>query len=292
MISLEECSSFCFGCEPLGGTDWGDVDIAEIEKAIRQSLELGANFFDTAAVYGLGLSEERLSAILGEKRHDVVIATKGGLSWNQDHATRRATVIRDSSPSAIQYDIEASLSRLKLDCLPIFYVHWPDSNVSIAETFDALMKIRDEGKIGAIGCSNFDADQIKQACSVSDVRFVQMPHNLLMSPIDDEIYQLCDTHDIKIVLYNVLANGLLTGKYDRNSIFPENDRRSRLPLFQGAQYKKVLNQIEKIRVSANSEEVTLAQYSIQSVLSLPYVYSVILGIKNNRQLVENFSATQ
>ena len=97
MISLEKLSPFCFGCEPLGGVDWGDVNIPKIERAIHCALEFGINFFDTAGAYGLGLSEERLSRILGENRHNVVIATKGGLSWEKNKTiNKRSFITRDS----------------------------------------------------------------------------------------------------------------------------------------------------------------------------------------------------
>jgi len=216
---FDKISPFCFGCEPLGGTDWGDVNIAEIEKAIQHSLDLGINFFDTSSVYGLGLSEERLSEILGKNRHDVVIATKGGLSWIQNGSTNRAVFSRDSSPASIIRNIEDSLRRLKIDCLPIFYIHWPDDDVSIHKTFLALMKLRDEGKINKIGCSNFNAAQLEKACSVANVSFVQLPYNILNNYFDMKIQKLCKQYNIKIVVYNVLANGLLTGKYNESSIF-------------------------------------------------------------------------
>jgi len=119
-------SALCFGCEPLGGRDWGAVDVTAIEVAIRESVELGVNFFDTAAVYGLGESERRLSIALGSRRHDVIVATKGGLSWSAPLADGRATVFRDSTRSSIRLGVEHSLRRLRLDRLPIFYVHWPD----------------------------------------------------------------------------------------------------------------------------------------------------------------------
>ena len=114
-LASDVIPEFCFGCEPLGGSDWGDIDLNKIETAVSLSLELGVNFFDTANVYGLGLSEQRLSSILGEKRHEVIIATKGGLSWKRENSTSRAIIKRNSSPNAILSDIEGSLKRLRLE---------------------------------------------------------------------------------------------------------------------------------------------------------------------------------
>src|SRR5690348_16088167 len=170
-------SRICFGCEPLGGTDWGEVDVSAIADAVEAALEAGINFFDTAAVYGLGLSEERLSAILGERRHDVVIATKGGLTWTMGAAGGRATVSRDSSLRELQLGVEGSLRRLRLEWLPVYYIHWPDPRTELRYSFEFLMKLKAEGRIGRIGCSNFSAAQIRAASDVSDVSLVQLPLN-------------------------------------------------------------------------------------------------------------------
>ena len=280
-------SSICFGCEPLGGTDWGNVDLDSIKNAIHVALDLGVNSFDTAGVYGLGLSEERLSEILGNHRHDVIIATKGGLSWERS-SSGRAVVIKDSSPSAIRRDVENSLRRLRLDTLPIFFVHWPDSNTPIEETFFELLQLKNEGKVGLIGCSNFSAEELLRANSVSKVSYIQMPMNILSGPLDREISDVCTENGIEIIAYNVLANGLLTGKYNKNSSFPENDRRSRLSLFRGERYYKNLDQIKKLKIIAKAENKNILQYSINWALKQNNVSSTILGIKSPRQIVANW----
>jgi aryl-alcohol dehydrogenase-like predicted oxidoreductase len=290
LIASPELSPICFGCEPLGGTDWGDVNILDIERAIHRALELGVNFFDTAAIYGLGQSEKRLSHILGEYRHEVVIATKGGLSWNHSNSSERAIVSRDISPIAIQKDIENSLRRLRLDCLPIFFIHWPGSIIQIQTTFEVLMRMHIDGKIASIGCSNFSKKQVEAACSVADVRYIQIPLNILSGQIDEDIVSICKKYNIKIIVYNVLASGLLTGKYDNQSKFPSNDRRSRLPLFQGKQYLDALSRIAELRMHSEMSKRTLAQNAIHWVLKQPNVVSAILGIKNSKQIEENCAA--
>ncbi len=285
MISL---SKICFGCEPLGGVDSGNVDLDEITKAIHKALDLGVNFFDTAGVYGLGLSEERLSKILGNLRSKVIIATKGGLSWKKS-STKRSVVVKDSSPIAIRRDVENSLLRLRLECLPIFYVHWPDENTPIQNTFFELLKLKNEGKIMSIGCSNFSVNQLSEACKTTQVDYLQLPLNLLSSKINDEISQICNNKRIKLIAYNVLENGLLTGKLDQNSSFPENDRRSRLPLFKGEKFINVLKKIEELRIEAEKNNNTLLQYSINRILMQKNLCSVIIGIKNSKQIIENCS---
>jgi aryl-alcohol dehydrogenase-like predicted oxidoreductase len=287
MASRLELSKICFGCEPLGGTDWGQIDVSDIASAISRALELGVNFFDTADVYGLGVSETRLSEFLGAKRHEVVIATKGGLSWTDAPSGGRAIISRDSSPKYLRGAVEASLRRLRLDCIPVYFIHWPDPNTEIRSTFECLAKLRDEGKIGYIGCSNFSAAQVKEACEVSEVSLVQLPMNLLGEDMDADMAEWVQMKSIGVVAYNVLANGLLTGKYNENSRFPSNDRRSRLPLFQGDAYRRALQQVADISAAAQAENLTCAQYAISRVLRRAGVVSAILGIKNSQQLEEN-----
>lgn len=285
---MKSLSKICFGCEPLGGVDSGNVDLDEITKAIHKALDLGVNFFDTAGVYGLGLSEERLSKILGNLRNKVVIATKGGLSWKKS-STKRSDVFKDSSPIAIRRDVEKSLLRLRLECLPIFYVHWPDENTPIQNTFFELLKLKNEGKIMSIGCSNFSVHQLSEACKITKVDYLQLPINLLSGKLNDEISQFCTNNKIKLIAYNVLENGLLSGKLNKNSFFPENDRRSRLPLFKGEKFINVLKRIDELRIEAEKNNNTLLQYAINWVLVQKNLCSVIIGIKNSEQIIENCS---
>lgn len=289
MVSTPTVSRICFGCEPLGGADWGQVSVPDIASAIDRALELGVNFFDTADVYGLGMSEARLSEILGVRRHDVVIATKGGMSWQAVTSGQRAAIARDSSPKYLRAAVEASLRRLRLDCLPVYFVHWPDPHTEIRDTFEFLSKLQDEGKIAQIGCSNFSAAQVRTAGEVSKISFVQLPVNLLGEDIEPEMAELAKEKAIAVVAYNVLANGLLTGKYNASSQFAQDDRRSRLPLFKGETYRRALEKVARISVMAKTENLTCAQYAISSVLQRSGVVSAILGVKNREQIEENYS---
>ena len=280
-------SKLCFGCEPLSGFDWGDVNISSIEEAIEYAVDIGVNFFDTADIYGLGLSEKRLSNILGNKRYDMQVATKGGVSWIKNKNDKRAIIKMDSTPQYLEKAIDKSLQRLKLDIIPIYYIHWPDKNTNIKKTFEFLQKEKEKGKIGLIACSNYNTIQIEEACSVADVSLLQLPLNILNKTVSSEIFQLCDKYKIKIVAYNVLANGLLSGKYNYDSTFQNNDRRSRLKDFQGKKFKKNLQKVDILQKEAKKYNLTLAQYSIKFVNEYANVCSAITGIKNLKQLKEN-----
>jgi len=279
-------SNFCFGCEPLGGADWGDdVNVVEIQNAIKRAIDLGVNFFDTADVYGLGRSEARLSKILGERRHDLVIATKGGVSWKLATNGRALTSV-DCSPGYIRSAVENSLTRLRVDRIPVYYIHWPEKDIDVAQAVDALYELQNSGKIGVIGCSNFSAGQLQRALECAPIRFLQIPVNILMNWPDPELVDICEQNGVGIVGYNVLASGLLTGKYDMNATFPVSDRRSRLPQFTGDGLRASIDQVSRLQVKAEYAGISLAQYSIREVIDGPGVEAAIVGIKRSEQLDE------
>lgn len=282
-------SSLCFGTEQLGGTDWGDLDLKKIEEAIHLALDLGINFFDTADIYGLGLSEERLSQILGKRRKEIFIATKGGYAWSSKKGSRAQTYL-DSSPEYLTKAVNKSLGRLRLDCIPIYYIHWPDPKTEMRRTFECLANLRKEGKIAHIGCSNFTSDQIEEASKYANIDFLQADTNILIGFPPEKLLKVCRRLKIKVVAYNVLASGFLTGKYDMNSEFPENDRRSRSLFFKGENYKKVLSKIEKLKSIAENQELTLTQYAIKSVIDSGKIDFIITGIKSPSQLKENITS--
>jgi myo-inositol catabolism protein IolS len=283
-------SSICFGCEPLGGVDWGNVNIGDIKKAIFKALDLGVNFFDTADVYGLGLSEERLSKILGNKRFEVVISSKGGMQWSFLENSSRAKIIRNSSSAYIEMAVDMSLKRLRLECIPIYFIHWPDLNTPFAETFTTLAKLQSKGKIASIGCSNFSLAEIKAASIFAKIDYVQMPVNILNGPIENETISYFEENDIAVIAYNVLSYGLLTGKYNNLSSFGPLDRRSRLTMFQKNNYLESLEKIEKLSKQALEVNLPLSHFAIRWVLEQKNIISAIIGIKNEHQIIDNFSA--
>ncbi len=286
IYSKKNISKICFGCEALGGEDWGRFNLSELQEGIEKSIELGLNFFDTADVYGLGLSEERLSEILGPRRHDFIIGTKGGIEWKKTPFSRAKTT-KNSSPQYISECVNKSLKRLRIDVLPIYYIHWPDPSTKISETFEALQGLVEQEKIRYLGCSNFNLDQIRQASEVADISFIQMPVNILNSPLPSSFSEFCENHSIKIVAYNTLASGLLSGKYNHHATFPKNDRRSRLEDFQGTNLEKLSQEVDRLKLKAEKENLTIAQYSIREALQDQNIESVIVGIKNQEQAIEN-----
>ena len=280
---LGAVSRFCFGCEQLGGVDWGDVDVEEIMRAVALAAEQGVNFFDTAGIYGLGKSESRLAEALGESRVAKIIATKGGLVASGESADRRATVRRDASASSLERCVDDSLERLGVSVLPVFYVHWPDPDVALEETFVALRSLRDDGRIARIGLSNFTLDALRAAEEWIDVDVIQLPANLLQMP-ESSLLEFCRTRDIAVCAYGVLAQGLLTGKYDSDSQFGETDRRHRLRQFGPDQLEENLRTVDCVRTVAKEAGRAPAEVAIRFVLQTPGVSAVVVGIKSRAQL--------
>jgi aryl-alcohol dehydrogenase-like predicted oxidoreductase len=283
-------SRLSFGCEQLGGTDWGDdINVDEISEAVRHALESGVNFFDTADVYGLGLSEIRISNILAEKRHEVVIATKGGVSWKKK-SDGRAEIRIDTSPKYIRSALEGSLKRLRVERIHVYYVHWPERERDVGPAVEALYELQNANKIGVIGCSNFSPEQLRRALEFAPIRLLQIPVNILFNRPTSEMMDICLKNGVGIVGYNTLASGLLTGKFTVNTTFPSNDRRSRLPQFIGSGLNRSVDRVEVLRKKAKCEGLSLAQYSIKRALNEHAVEATIIGIKQCIQLKENILA--
>src|SRR2546423_6992292 len=139
-------SRLALGCEPLGGTDWGTVDERGAREAVLRAIDRGITLFDTADVYGLGRSERLLGEALGAAASRVVIATKCGINWRHDDAGRAKT-FRDSSARRVIQALEESLRRLRIDCVPLYFIHWPDSTTPIGDTMEALLRGREAGKL-------------------------------------------------------------------------------------------------------------------------------------------------
>jgi aryl-alcohol dehydrogenase-like predicted oxidoreductase len=279
-----------FGCEQLGGNDWGHVDEADAIAAVRTALDHGVNFFDTADVYGLGHSEETLSKALGDQRSEVIVATKFGVNWRQDAEGTRATTYRDCSPKRVVEALEASLRRLRLDRIPLYQIHWPDPSTALSDTLEALARCQKEGKIRYIGCSNFPEDLLREATQSQQVISLQIPYNLLDRGAEKAILPLCQDRQIGVLAYGPLAQGLLSGKYGPDSKFDTGDRRSRLPTFRREVVDQNLPLIEKLREVAQGYEKTPAQVALRWLLDSDSISCAITGVKEPRQIEENAGA--
>lgn len=273
------------GC-PLGGYGWGRCDDQLASEAVQRALDLGVNFFDTADVYGLGHSEELLSAALGTHRTEVVIASKFGVRWDASGRTRK-----DSSPGYMREALEASLRRLRVDCIPLYYVHWPDGVTPLAETVAALDRARQEGKIRWIGLSNHSAEALREALAILPVQAVQVQFSLVDQEPVKNLLPMAANEKTTLVTWGSLAQGLLTGKFDAETTFQDGDRRKRYENFLGEKLQANLKVVKVLRRVAERLGVTPAQVAIRWLLDTPGVGSVLFGAKRPEQTDDNVAST-
>jgi myo-inositol catabolism protein IolS len=279
-------SAIGFGCWAIGGHGYGDVDDDESIKTIRTALDLGINFFDTADVYGFGHSEEILSKALGKERKKVIIATKFGMNWDKDKKP-----FKDCSPKRAVEALDASLRRLKIDCIPLYQIHWYDGKTRIAETMKALLKCKEAGKIKYIGVSNFPLELTKQALETGIIDSIQLPYSLINTSWTGQIEHYVKELKLGIIAYQVLARGLLTGEVKENTQFGPKDTRAADKDFQGSLFKKNLEIVNKMKKIALKYGKTTSQLAIRWVLDNPLVSSAIVGAFTPAQVVENCGAS-
>ncbi len=235
-------SRVAVGTWAIGGWMWGGTDEAESVATIQAALERGINIIDTAPAYGFGRSEEIVGkAIAGARaRPRVVLATKTGLDW------RDGKPFRNASRERIMREIDDSLRRLRTDYIDIYQVHWPDPQVPIRETADAMHALLRDGKIRAIGVSNFSVDQIEQFRRVAPVHVVQPPYNLFERGIEAELLPYCRGNGIAMLGYGALCRGLLSGRMRPDTAFGGDDLRRSDPKFQPPRFGQYLAAVQRL----------------------------------------------
>ncbi|MBW5415580.1 aldo/keto reductase [Pseudomonas sp. MAG002Y] len=227
-------SRIALGTWAIGGWMWGGSDESKAIATIRSAVERGINLIDTAPVYGFGNSEEIVGKALEGIRDKAVIATKVALDWNDDGPFRNAT------PARIRQEIEDSLRRLKTDHIDLYQVHWPDPMTPIDETARELEKLRQEGKVLALGVSNFSPEQMDAFRDVAPLATVQPPYNLFERDIEKDVLPYAKDHGLAVLAYGALCRGLLAGKMSPSTRFDGDDLRKVDPKFQSPRFEQYL----------------------------------------------------
>ena len=275
-------SRFCMGGCPMGKYGWGEVHEEDLLDAVHTALELGINFFDTADTYGLGESEKTLSRGLGNNRQKVIIQTKFGVRVQKG----KETVI-DNTPSYIQMALEDSLRRLNTDYIDIYVVHYWDQKTHPAEIVEELEKHKKAGKIRYYGLSNVRPD-VLALCRPFKGKFVTCQHefSLCCRKWEAEVRQTVETMDVTPLTWGSLGQGMLSGKYDENSHFAENDRRRREVYinFHGEKLKHNLQIVNELRQVAAHHEKSCSATAVRFILDLFPEGVPIVGIKSAKQL--------
>jgi len=235
-----KASRVAIGTWAIGGWMWGGTDQRESVATIRAALNQGINLIDTAPAYGFGVSEQIVGAAVEGRRHEVVIATKVGLQWRDDKVFRNATRAR------IMQEVDDSLRRLRTDYIDIYQVHWPDPLVPIEETAEVMRSLYEQGKIRAIGVSNFSVAQMERFRQVSPLHVVQPPYNLFERAIEADILPYCSDNQIITLGYGALCRGLLSGRMRPDTNFDGDDLRRIDPKFQPPRFAQYLDAVQQL----------------------------------------------
>jgi aryl-alcohol dehydrogenase-like predicted oxidoreductase len=290
MITPVGCGSWAIGGS---GWDyaWGRQNDDDSIAAIRRSLELGVNWIDTAAVYGLGHSEEVVArALEGWMGPRPSIFTKCGLTWDaQKRLSRRLT------DSSVRKECEESLRRLRLEVIDLYQVHWPpEIDSDLEEGWATLAALQKEGKVRWIGVSNFDVSQMKRAQAIANITSLQPPYSLIRRGIEQEILPYCMQQGIGVIVYAPMASGLLTGAMtvERAANLPADDWRKRSSEFNEPNLSRNLALVERLRAVGKRLGRTPGEVAIAWTLRNPAVTGAIVGARNAKQAEGVMSAAE
>lgn len=274
-----------FGAWAIGGGGWafgwGAQDDHDSIEAIQRSLDLGVNWIDTAAIYGLGHSEEVVAKALKGRTNRPYIFTKCSMIWND-----KGEIGRSLKNNSIRQEIEASLRRLEVETIDLYQIHWPNPEPEIEEGWSTLAQLKDEGKIRYIGVSNFSVEQLQRAQAIAPVTSLQPPYSLVNRKVEPEILPFCQEHSIGVIVYSPMQSGLLTGAMnpERVANLPDNDWRKQSTEFQEPRLSRNLKLVEVLRQIGQDYERSPGEVAIAWTLNNPAVTAAIVGGRNGKQV--------
>jgi aryl-alcohol dehydrogenase-like predicted oxidoreductase len=275
-----------FGTWAIGGGGWqwawGQQDDEASIAAIRRGLDLGINWIDTAAAYGLGHSEEVVGRAL-EGRRGVIVATKCGLVWDEGSGDTYGRL----TAASVRAECEASLRRLNVEVIDLYQIHWPHDEEHLEEGWSTIADLVGEGKVRHAGVSNFTLAQMKKIQPIHPVASVQPPYSMLARGVEAELLPFCVANDIGVLAYSPMHNGLLTGKVTREWVaaLPADDwRRDHNPEFREPALSANLSLVDGLRPIAQRHGKSLGELAVAWVLRRPEVSSAIVGARNPSQI--------
>ena len=274
-------SRIALGTWAIGGWMWGGADDEQAVRTIRSALDRGVTLIDTAPVYGFGHAEEVVGRAIKESRERdrVVLATKVGLNWSDGQP------FRDSRPERITAEVEASLRRLGTDHIDIYQVHWPDPETPIEATAEAMQKLFEQGKIRAIGVSNFSRDQMDDFRKVARIHTAQPPFNLFERDAEDIVLPYCHWHSIAVLAYGPICRGLLSGRMRSDTLFSGDDLRQVDPKFRQPRFGQYLCAVEDLDNFARQNYGTrVIHLALRWVLDQPGVTTALWGARRPSQV--------
>ncbi len=280
-----------FGSWALGGGGWvyawGPQDDSELISAIQHAMDLGINWIDTAAGYGLGHSEVVVGKAIAGMTDPPYIFTKCGLPWNE-----RGEIYDCLKRESIRNECENSLRRLNIDTIDLYQIHWPRPDEDIEEGWSTLAELQREGKVRWIGASNFSVSQMQRANTIAPVNSLQPPYSLIRPEVEKEILPFCLENNIGVIVYSPMYSGLLTGKMtpERIQNMPDDDWRQNDPEFKSPQLERNLALVEVLKEISRQYGVEPGVVAIAWTLSNPAVTGAIVGGRRPRQVEGTFPA--
>jgi aryl-alcohol dehydrogenase-like predicted oxidoreductase len=273
------------GCWPIAGVTTLDTNEADSLATIRSCLELGVNHLDTAYVYGpQGESETLIRRAIEGRRGEFVIATKCGIHMEGKE------FVNDGRPETIQRECDESLRRLGVEFVDLLYLHGPDPNVPVEESAGALRALQAAGKTLAIGTSNCTLEQTQAMHGVCSLAAVQLPYNMLQRDIERRTIPWCRERGIAVMVYWPLMKGLLTGRIARNHQWDERDPRRNWPMYQGEEWQKNQDFLDRLRDAAKLTGHTVAQLVVNWTIHQPGITAALCGAKRRWQIEETAGA--
>ncbi len=273
------------GAWAMGGAgwafSWGHQEDQESIGAIHAALDKGLNWIDTAAVYGLGHSEEVVAQALKGRSNRPYVFTKCERIWGEDRQIRKS-LKRES----IMAECEASLRRLQVDTIDLYQIHWPEPDEDVEEGWAALAELKQQGKVRWIGVSNFSASQLARAQAIAPITNLQPPYSILQPEIETDILPYCGANNIGVIVYAPMKSGMLTGAMTRERLatLPEDDFRKRNPFFQEPMVTRNLKVVDVLREIGNRHGRTPGEVAIAWTLRRPEVTGAIVGMRSPAQV--------
>ncbi|MFP5277491.1 MAG: aldo/keto reductase [Acidobacteriota bacterium] len=280
-----------FGAWAIGGGDWqyswGAQDDNDSIAAIHRALDLGINWIDTAAIYGLGHSEEVVARALRSVSKKPYVFTKCSMRWREDQS-----IYNSLKAASVAEELEASLRRLQVDAIDLYQVHWPNPEDEIEEGWEALARLREQGKIRWIGVSNFNVEQMKRVQKIAPITSLQPPYSMLRRAIEAEILPFVQANNIGVINYSPMLSGMLTGKMsaERIAAMPADDWRRKTPEFNEPRLGRNLRLVELLRAIGKEHGVVPGVVAVAWTLHHPAVTGAIVGGRNARQVEETAAA--
>jgi len=294
-------SVITFGAWAAGGWMWGSTDRNDAINAIKAGYELGVTSIDTAPIYGQGDSEQIVGdAIKGISRDKLQLVTKFGMRWDlakgdfgfksKNNDGKEIDIYKYAGKESVIYECEQSLKRLGTDYIDLYQIHWPDSTTPISETFEAVNRLIEQGKVRYAGVCNYNAAQLKEADQTLEIISNQIPFSMVNRGVEAETVPYCIEHNKSVLAYSPMERGLLTGKLKPGHQFEEGDHRQGNKFFSAESIEKTNEFLAKIKPLADEKNATLSQLVLRWTVERPGITIALVGARNEKQAVQNAGA--